>query len=188
MAPAAVRHHLAILLEDGRIVHERVQPKRGRGRPEKIYGISNRLLGENFASLSAALLETWLDSMPASKQEQALRALGNTLGSEAGRVEAGIPAAARLVKITERLNALNYQARWEAGAHGPHVLLGHCPYAAIIGTHPELCTVDGALLSSLAGAAVEQLAKMDSKPGSPTHCIFSLQLTGTAAQSRGARS
>jgi len=174
MSPAAVRHHLAILQKDGRIVYGSPEPKRGRGRPEKVYRLSDRLLGENFASLSDALLSTWLEKLPASGREAALRSLGEKLGQQAASVDAVLTAAKRMVQLTEKLNSLNYQARWEAGAHGPHVLLAHCPYAAIIERHPELCVMDAAILARIAGAQVEQLAKIDPKPGGATHCVFAL--------------
>lgn len=175
MSAPAVRHHLAILRRDGRIVHDRLEPKRGRGRPEKVYRLSDRLLGENFASLSDALLDTWLGQLPASKREPALRSVGEKLAVGAGAVDRSLAASRRMVELTDRLNQLNYRAGWEAGASGPRVLLGHCPYAAIIGRHPELCAVDAAFLAKMAGAQVEQLAKLDPNAGGPTHCVFALQ-------------
>ncbi len=175
MSPAAVRHHLSILQRDGRIVHERLQRKPGRGRPEKVYRLSDRLLGENFAGLSDSLLKVWLESQPSARRPTALRLLGETLAQEAGAIGQGLSATKRLIQLAEKLDGLGYQAHWEAGARGPRILLGHCPYAAIIGAHPELCAVDAAFLESLAGAPVEQLAKIELKPGGVTHCIFAMQ-------------
>src|SRR5512142_1093706 len=131
MSPAAVRHHLGILRRDGRIAYERAEPKRGRGRPEKLYRLSDRLLGENLAALTDALLSAWLADLPASKRTAALQALGESLAEQAGSLEPGVGATRRLVQLAEKLNGLNYQAHWEAGALGPRILLGHCPYAAV---------------------------------------------------------
>jgi len=55
---------------------------------------------------------------------------------------------------------MNYHARWEAGRAGPRVILGHCPYAAIIEKHPELCQMDAALLEELTGESAEQVAQI----------------------------
>jgi predicted ArsR family transcriptional regulator len=49
---------------------------------------------------------------------------------------------------------MNYHARWEAGAEGPRILFGHCPYAAIVGKHPELCEMDVSLVSQLTARPV----------------------------------
>ncbi len=175
MSPAAVRYHLGILQKDGRIVQQRLEPKRGRGRPEEAYRLSDRLLGENLAGLSDSLLNVWLESLPATGREAALRLLGERLARQAPGIEPGVSATKRLVQLAERLDSLGYQAHWEAGARGPRILLGHCPYAAIIEGHPELCAVDAAFLGSMVDAPVEQIAKMEPKPGGATHCIFAMQ-------------
>jgi len=64
------------------------------------------------------------------------------------------PIARRLNLIVEKLNQMNYHARWEAGADGPRIIFGHCPYAAIVGKHPELCDMDVSLVSQLASRPV----------------------------------
>jgi predicted ArsR family transcriptional regulator len=58
------------------------------------------------------------------------------------------------------LNQLHYQARWEAGAEGPRIILGQCPYAAVIGNHPELCRMDMSLLEGMLDTQVEQRVKL----------------------------
>lgn len=175
MTATAVRHHLQILQADGRIVQQGSQPKRGRGRPEKVYRLSDRLLGENFAGLSEALLQAWLEEVPAARRPAALRALGESLAEQAGSLQPGLPPTRRLVLLAEKLSALGYQAHWEAGARGPRILLGHCPYAAIIDRHPELCVIDAAFVGRLLGAPVEQLARLDVKRSGATHCVFAMQ-------------
>jgi predicted ArsR family transcriptional regulator len=72
---------------------------------------------------------------------------------------------------------MHYQARWEAGAEGPHIILGHCPYAVIIENHPELCKMDKAILSGLLGGQVEQLAKLEEGAGGLPFCAFVLTQT-----------
>jgi predicted ArsR family transcriptional regulator len=72
----------------------------------------------------------------------------------------GQPTAKRLNLIVEKLNQMHYHAHWEAGAEGPRVLFGHCPYAAVVGKHPELCEMDTNLLSILAS----RLVLRESKP------------------------
>ena len=54
---------------------------------------------------------------------------------------------------------MHYQARWEAGAEGPRVIFGRCPYAKVIAGHPELCKMDIALLEKALGRPVIELQK-----------------------------
>jgi predicted ArsR family transcriptional regulator len=100
--------------------------------------------------------------------------LGEQLGRELASIEGDLPATRRLDRFAEKLNEAHYRARWEAGASGPRILLGHCPYAAIIGRHPELCRMDTALLQTVIDAPMEQLAKIDPEPGGAAYCIFAV--------------
>jgi len=76
----------------------------------------------------------------------------------------------RLNLAVEKLNQMNYHARWEAGPEGPRIIFGHCPYAAIIEKHPELCRMDAAILKDLMGQSAEQLSKIGQDKS--LSCVF----------------
>jgi predicted ArsR family transcriptional regulator len=157
VTPADARHHLGILAADGRVTAVGQRGK-GRGRPVKMYGLSGALAGDNLPGLLDAVLAEWLGGLSPSKREQALGAVAGRLGTppEGERV----PLMRRLAATVERLNQLHYQARWEAGAEGPRIILGQCPYAAVIGNHPELCRMDMSLLEGMLDTQVEQRVKL----------------------------
>jgi len=71
----------------------------------------------------------------------------------------GQPMNKRLTLLIEKLNEMHYQARWEAGAGGPRVILGRCPYAQIIEGHPEICQMDAAMLKHALGRDVSKTQK-----------------------------
>ncbi|RPI96394.1 MAG: hypothetical protein EHM40_01495 [Chloroflexi bacterium] len=99
--------------------------------------------------------------------------LGKRLAGEAalsGELSLSIPK--RLGFALEKLNEAHYMARWEAGAEGPHVILGICPYAAIIEKHPELCQMDAAMLAEWMGQPAAQIFRTG-KEGSSV-CVFAL--------------
>jgi predicted ArsR family transcriptional regulator len=85
---------------------------------------------------------------------------------------AGEPVAKRLNLVVEKLNQMNYHTRWEAGAGGPRILFGHCPYAAIIARHPALCKMDESLLTQLMGQPAEQLSKIGQNKS--LLCVFAI--------------
>ena len=174
MSAANVRHHLSVLASDGRIEEIGVVQKEGRGRPTKLYRLSENLLGNNLALLSDRLLDEWLGNLSSSKREDALSALAKGLVNEIGQAESKIPVAKRLALVIEKFNEMNYQARWEAGAEGPNILFGHCPYAAVIEKHPVLCQMDAILVGELMDTKARQLAKIGQEPGGPANCIFRL--------------
>jgi predicted ArsR family transcriptional regulator len=162
MTPANARHHLGILAADGRV--ELVSQRRGgKGRPEKVYRLAGTLAGDNLSVLADALLTEAGGSVE-------MEALGQRIAGESA--VAGQPLMRRLVSTVERLNGMHYQARWEAGAEGPRIVLGHCPYGTVIEKHPELCQMDGALLAKLLGGEVRQTAKLEKGAGGLPYCVF----------------
>jgi predicted ArsR family transcriptional regulator len=159
MSAATVRHHLRVLASDGRLEITSAREREGRGRPEKVYSIPRAALGDNLSALSEAL---WTEAGAVKVETLAKRLAGesdfkNQIMSK------------RLISIVEKLNQMNYHARWEAGAGGPRIIFGHCPYAAIIKKRPELCKMDAALLKELFGDEFEQVAKIENYQGS---CVF----------------
>jgi len=162
MTPANARHHLRILAADGRveIVSRRQE---GRGRPQKVYRLAGTLMGDNLSALTDALLTE--------------ASAGLDMDAVGCRMAGDVPEESqslmrKLAFAVERLNSLHYQARWEAGADGPRIVLGHCPYAAVIEKHPELCQMDSALLSKLLGGNVQQTARLEAGAGGRPFCGF----------------
>jgi len=173
MSAAAVRHHLGVLAEDGRVVEE--EPvKLKRGRPQKLYRLSERMLGDNLGMLADATLEALVGCTPIADREAVILRVATTLDERMGAASPKLSAAKQVIDLTERLSALSYQASWEAGAHGPRVVLGHCPYAAIIERHPELCRMDAEVIGRRLGSRAEQILKMEPRPGGPSRCVFAI--------------
>jgi predicted ArsR family transcriptional regulator len=145
-----VRHHLSVLCSDGRVEMTSIHNREGRGRPEKVYSLSQAALGDNLSALAEAILTE----------------AGSTLDMDAvarlvlndGQF-AGLSMNRRLALLIEKLNEMHYQARWEAGAGGPRVIFGRCPYARVIDGHPEICKMDTALLQAALARDVSQLKK-----------------------------
>ena len=160
MSAATVRHHLRVLLSDGRLESPSVRVGSTRGRPEKVYSIPRAALGDNLSALSESLLAE------AGKTVR-VEALAKRLVDDSDFKSQ--PVAKRLNLLVEILNQMKYHARWEAGSGGPRIIFGHCPYAAIIARRPELCQMDAALLKELFGGEFEQISKIENYQGV---CIF----------------
>jgi predicted ArsR family transcriptional regulator len=161
MSAATVRHHLRILASDGRLEMVATRGRDAKGRPEKIYSLPRAALGDNLAALSDALLAESGPRVPVD-------ALAARLAGETGF--GNQPLSKRLHLTVEKFNQMNYHAHWEAGAEGPRILFGHCPYAAILEKHPELCRMDQAMLQELMGQPARQILRTG-KEGSSV-CVF----------------
>ena len=153
MSAPNVRHHLGILTSDGRLEVTSVHQRGGRGRPEKMYSLSQSALGDNLSVLADALLSAKVN----------MESMGESIARSQGLVGfSNQPMPKRLSLLVDKLNEMHYQSRWEAAAEGPRVIFGRCPFAKIIESHPELCKMDSAMLEISLGRPITQFTKSES--------------------------
>ena len=180
MTRANARHHLAILKEQGVVDLVGLQSSQGKGRPAQLYSLSAQTQRHNLDHLVSALLQELVSSKPVDKQYSTFRNLAQRMLADS-LPESGLQGAPprptpnltqRLYTAVRQLNEFNYQARWEAHAIAPRLIFEHCPYAAILPKHPEMCRFDGVLLEEMLGSTVTQTAKLEPDPRGAVHCIF----------------
>lgn len=152
MSAPNVRHHLSVLRSDGRVEFVAVNNREGRGRPENLYALSQAALGDNLSALASALLTE------AGKKLNLDAVAGHILDPTQFT---NLPVTKQLVLLVEKLNEMHYQARWEAGAQGPQVTFGRCPFAKIIASHLELCQMDRSMLEKALSRPIEQFSKSE---------------------------
>lgn len=184
MTQANARHHLEVLRELGLVEVVGQRSQKGKGRPAWLYGLSERTLGHNLDNLTNALLaEISRESdLRATLQRIAYRmtsasdpVINDATGQPVPTMSPGKRSLThQLYEVIQRLNNWNYQARWEAHTEAPHIVLGHCPYAAILPEHPELCQLDANLLEILIGAPVSQTSKQVPDSQGIPQCVFHL--------------
>jgi predicted ArsR family transcriptional regulator len=175
MTPANARHHLAILQEQGSVKIIGQRPKEGKGRPAQVFSTSGQITGNNLDQLSSALLaEAEQRLSPGAHQNYLKRIAQRLTPPPANNGRRGSNLSQRLYDTIQHLNKRDYHARWEAHVFAPRLILGHCPYRAIIKEHPELCQIDTHILEDLLGEEVEQLAKLTPDNRGATSCIFQI--------------
>lgn len=166
-----VRHHLSVLCSDGRVEMTAIRNREGRGRPEKVYSLSQAALGDNLSALAEAILTeagaTLSMEAVASRILDASQFTGQSMNK-------------RLALLVEKLNEMHYQARWEAGAEGPRVIFGRCPYARVIDGHPEVCRMDHVILQIVFAKRVQPMRRGDDVSG-VCPFTFSVMETETAS-------
>lgn len=167
MTSANVRHHLAILEEQGRVQVVGQRETRKKGRPALLYGPSEQVLGHNLDRLVDALLNRLQQNDPG---ENLLPGIAACLAGELAKKPGTL--GSQLIQVVKRLNEMHYRARWEARAGGPRLILGHCPYTVILPAHPEICRMDGYLLEALLSRPVEQVARLETDSLGARYCAF----------------
>lgn len=172
LTPVTVRHHLDILRAEAMVSEPLVRHRAGPGRPQYVFELTDRAALEfpnNYQELTNKVLE-------AVKAGGAARPINVLFEDVAHRLTAETPATTpgetfeeRLARAVEFLNQRGYNAHWEKSAAGYELHTCHCPYEALTANHPELCTMDNALLHNLLGVAPECLGRMAEGAGS---CSF----------------
>ena len=142
-----------------------------QGRPVNIFGLSRAVLGDGLPTLSGHLLDEWLGSVSEREKTSRLEHLAARLAASPERDPSPSPMR-RLSVTVEHLNELGYHSRWEAHASGPRIILGHCPYAAIVREHPELCQMDASLLTNCLTQRATQIAKLEGEESGRPYCVF----------------
>lgn len=173
MSRPAVRYHLAVLRADGRVVLVASARQGQKGRPGLRYSLSQRLAGENVAMLASALLDV-TRTILRNPEGTVMPALAKALVERLSDPPIEDTGRGRLATLVSRLSGLHYEAHWEAGALGPRLIFGNCPYASVIARHPALCDMDRRAISQLVGVEARQEAKIDPEGQRPSRCIFGL--------------
>ncbi|MCX6082770.1 MAG: helix-turn-helix domain-containing protein [Chloroflexi bacterium] len=171
---ANIRYHLAILVSDGRVQNIGFRPEQGRGRPVQVFGLGEAALGDNLTRLVDVLFGKVFENLPDAEIESVLESIAaGLLPMQA--VETSGHITRRLVLVIARLNLAGYAARWEAHAAAPRIIFEHCPYAAVIRDHPELCSIDARILRQRLGLNVEQTARLEKTSLGTSFCQFSIK-------------
>lgn len=182
MTGANARHHLSILHSEGAIEISGTQKSGKAGRPIQIYSPSRQIRRNNLHYLVDALLTQILPALDNIEQREWLEQIADYLWEisrttgEKKTIERN-SLSVRLYQTIRHLNRLNYDARWEAHAPAPRVILGHCPYVSIIDTHPELCQMDAFLLRRGLKISVTQEIKLGKDSNGLPFCRFAVGMS-----------
>jgi predicted ArsR family transcriptional regulator len=170
MTSANVRHHISILLDEGVVEIAGQRPSRGRGRPTQIFTLTQQAQQHNLDGLASALLHEFVEARPLEEGSSHLLQVAKRLKGDPHKTSSNLTQ--RLYQAVQRLNELHYQSRWEAHAEAPLLILGHCPFAAILPQHPELCQMDAYLIEELTNVKATQCAKLQQDTRGATYCMF----------------
>jgi predicted ArsR family transcriptional regulator len=171
LTPANIRHHIAILEVEGALTIVGKRRETPYGRSSRIFALRAESLNHNLGVLASALLDEGQAAQMES--DQYYQRVAVRIASQLDQTP--IAASKRLVHTVNRLNEMNYQARWEARLDAPRVILGHCPYAALLPDHPEICQIDSHLLEKMLGSQVRKTAHLEPTPQGLKQCVFAVE-------------
>ncbi|MFI6785340.1 helix-turn-helix transcriptional regulator [Micromonospora sp. NPDC050276] len=166
LSPAAIRRHLDAMLADGDVYarEQTVQGSRGRGRPAKVFLLTEaarvRCGTHHYDNMATAALR-WIARSGgsgaveafATEQVSALESRCRTAMEDAGD-----DPLARAEALAAALTAEGYAANASTIASGGQLCQHHCPVAHVAAEFPQLCEAETAVISRLVGTHVQRLA------------------------------
>jgi predicted ArsR family transcriptional regulator len=161
LTPAAVRRHLAVLLDTGQVKsrQQRIYGPRGRGRPAKVFELTDlgrgtfyqaydRLAIDALRYLRERAGEQAVADFSAGVTDGVLKRFATLVGEYATPAEA----------LVEALTAEGFVASLQPVASGVQLCQYHCPVAHVAAEFPELCEAETRAFSNLLGSHVQRLA------------------------------
>jgi len=169
--PISIRHHIANLQAEGLI--DSAEERHGVGRPRYVYFLTETGVEQfptRYVRLTIRLLKQLKDSLPPSLVDNLFVQMAQDLANDLS-----VDAKVSSLSIEERLNFIKqilrregFDIEWERDVDEIIINEASCPYYHVGLDHPEVCSVDQVLISTVL-----------SKPASKTRCILNGDLQCT---------
>jgi DeoR family suf operon transcriptional repressor len=146
----SVRHHLNALLVDGLIEVEEV--RHGVGRPRQVYSLSESGLEKfptRYLRLTTRLLDQIKESLPGPVVANLFQKIANDMAADSALRVKYLSMEQKLEAMKDLLAKEGFLVEWESHGDEYHIHEITCPYYHIGQSHPEVCTVDQALISTV---------------------------------------
>lgn len=166
----SVRHHLNSLLAENLVLVEEV--RHGVGRPRQVYSLSEKGLERfptRYLRLTNLLLDQIKESLPGPVVAKLFEQMASDLAAGSAQKVKSMDIEEKLDVIKDMLAGEGFSVEWEKSGDEYHIHEITCPYFHIGQAHPEVCTVDQALISTVLSIPAE---KVNCVLNGDTHCTY----------------
>nr|BAL58058.1 transcriptional regulator, TrmB [uncultured Chloroflexota bacterium] len=156
--PISVRHHLNMLQMEGLIASE--EERHGVGRPRLVYFLTEKgreRFPGSYLRLMTRLLTQMKETMPAPMVNALFSQIAEELAQEYQEELANMSMEERLELVKELLSQEGFTVEWERTGDEYKIHEITCPYYHIGVNHPEVCTIDQALISKMLAVPAEKV-------------------------------
>ena len=156
--PISVRHHLNNLQAEGLVNAE--EERHGVGRPRLVYALTEDGMEKfptRYLRLTTRLLSQMKETMPAPLVSQLFSQIAEDLASEYKDQIRGLSMEERLDFVKTMLAEEGFTVEWERSGDQYQIHEITCPYYQIGVNHPEVCTVDQALISQVLAIPAQKI-------------------------------
>lgn len=177
--PISVRHHLTNLQMEGLVSSE--EERHGVGRPRLVYLLTEAGMEKfptRYLRLTTRLLAQMKETMPGNVVRELFSHVAEDLANEYADRVSGLSMEERLDFVKTLLAEEGFTVEWERQGDEYQIHEISCPYYQIGVNHPEVCTVDQALISKMLAVPAE---KVQCVLSGSAHCTYVVQAARTAA-------
>ena len=156
--PISVRHHINRLEADGLVTS--YEEKHGVGRPRRLYCLTDsgrEQFPTRYLRLTMRLLEQLKETVPQPVINQLFSQMARDLAAEHSPELCGLTMEERLNMIRSLLNSEGFSVEWERQGDQYLIRETNCPYYLVGQNHPEVCSVDQTLISTLLDVPAEKI-------------------------------
>jgi predicted ArsR family transcriptional regulator len=168
--PISVRHHINRLEAENLVTSE--EERHGVGRPRRLYFLTEAGLEcfpSRYLRLTLRLLEQLKDTMPQPMVSQLFTQMAEDVAAEYRSQVEGLDMEQRLDLVAGLLRNEGFLVEWEQKGSDYHIREVSCPYFHIGQSHPEVCTVDQTLISTMLSVPAE---KVKCLLNGDAHCTY----------------
>jgi len=179
--PISVRHHISRLEAESLVESEEV--RHGVGRPRRYYFLTEKgreRFPTRYIRLMLRLLEQLKETMPQPMVAKLFSQIAQDLASEYASTVSDLSMEERLDLVQKLLSIEGFRVEWEQQGDEYHIREVNCPYFHIGQNHPEVCSVDQTLISTLLNIPVQKVQCMLQGDAHCTYVIQSLKNSETS--------
>lgn len=168
--PISVRHHINKLEAEGLVTS--YEERHGVGRPRRLYQLTSlgqELFPTRYMKLTLRLLSQLKGQLPPAMINELFTQMAKDIAADYENELTDLPIEERLDIIKQLLSAEGFSVEWEKKGNDYFIEEVSCPYLHISQTHPEVCSVDQTLISTLLALPAE---KVRCVLKGDTHCTY----------------
>ena len=174
--PISVRHHLTNLQVEGLVGAE--EERHGVGRPRLVYFLTEEgteHFPTRYMRLTSRLLDQLKSTMPEPMVSKLFMQMATDMAEDYSAQMQGMSMEERLDLAKTLMTEEGFNVEWEKTGNQYQIHEITCPYLQIGQNHPEVCTVDQALISKMLAVPVEKVSCILS---GDAHCTYLVQAEG----------
>jgi DeoR family transcriptional regulator, suf operon transcriptional repressor len=168
--PISVRHHISRLEAEGLVTS--AEEKHGVGRPRRLYFLTDKGLERfptRYLRLTLRLLEQLKETVPQHLINQLFFQMAQDLAADHAQELTGLSVEQKLNLIQRLLTSEGFTVDWQHQNDQYIIRETNCPYFHVGQNHPEVCSVDQTLISTLLNIPAE---KVNCMLHGDAHCTF----------------